>query len=67
MDLITGDGGIPATNGAQAPKLQQQHQEERGNPKIDETVGNNEKLEGTIVKLIWKKSGLDSSRLIEIW
>jgi len=59
VDLITGDDGIPATNGEQ--------QEERENPKVDETVGNNEKLEGAIVKLIWKKSSLDSSRLIEIW
>lgn len=34
---------------------------------VDEAVDDDEKLEGAIVRLIWKKSGLESTRLAEIW
>jgi hypothetical protein len=34
---------------------------------IDDTVGPDEKLEGPIIRLIWKRSGLHNSRLSEIW
>ena len=33
----------------------------------NDTVGPDEKLEGPIIKLIWKRSGLQNSRLAEIW
>lgn len=34
---------------------------------IDDTVGPDEKLEGPIIRQIWKHSGLHNSRLAEIW
>jgi hypothetical protein len=34
---------------------------------IDDTVGQDEKLEGPIIRQIWKRSGLHNSRLAEIW
>ena len=34
---------------------------------IDDTVGPDEKLEGPIIGQIWKRSGLQNSRLAEIW
>ena len=34
---------------------------------INDTVGPDEKLEGPIVRQIWKRSGLQNSRLAEIW
>jgi hypothetical protein len=34
---------------------------------IDDIVGPNEKLEGPIIRQIWKRSGLHNSRLAEIW
>ena len=34
---------------------------------INDMVGPNEKLEGPIVRQIWKRSGLHNSRLAEIW
>ena len=34
---------------------------------IDDTVGPDEKLEGPIIRQIWKRSGLQNSRLAEIW
>ena len=34
---------------------------------IDDTVGPDEKLEGPIIRQIWKRSGLHNSRLAEIW
>ncbi|KDR81707.1 hypothetical protein GALMADRAFT_221573 [Galerina marginata CBS 339.88] len=53
VDLITGDDAHPQSpmNGDQA----------------DETVRSDEKLEGSIVKLIWKRSGLESAQLADIW
>ncbi|KAF9566357.1 hypothetical protein CPC08DRAFT_814926 [Agrocybe pediades] len=51
VDLITGDSL------ASPPQ----------NSKVDETVGNDEKLEGAIVKLIWKRSKLSNAQLAEIW
>jgi len=33
----------------------------------DVIVGPNEKLEGAIIRQIWKRSGLHNSRLAEIW
>ena len=35
--------------------------------KINEEVDQDEKLEGSIIRLIWKRSKLDSARLAEIW
>lgn len=34
---------------------------------FDDIVGPDEKLEGPIIRQIWKRSGLDNSRLAEIW
>ena len=34
---------------------------------IDDDVGPDEKLEGPIIRQIWKRSGLQNSRLAEIW
>jgi hypothetical protein len=34
---------------------------------VSSAVGSDAKLEGPIVKFIWKKSGLESTRLAEIW
>jgi hypothetical protein len=34
---------------------------------INDTVGLDEKLEGPIIRQIWKRSGLQNSRLAEIW
>ena len=34
---------------------------------VDDTIGPDEKLEGPIIKQIWKRSGLQNSRLAEIW
>lgn len=43
-------------------------QPEHGNGNaIDDIVGPDEKLEGPIVRQIWKRSGLDNPRLAEIW
>lgn len=55
VDLITGDD-IPSP----------QPQEPVGHD-VDEKVDQDEKLEGPIVRLIWKRSRLDSARLSEIW
>ncbi|KAJ2935640.1 hypothetical protein H1R20_g1453, partial [Candolleomyces eurysporus] len=33
----------------------------------EELVGKDERLEGAIVKLVWKRSGLEKRRLAEIW
>ena len=33
----------------------------------EEVVGKDERLEGAIVKLVWKRSGLEKRRLAEIW
>jgi len=33
----------------------------------EEVVGPNDKLEGPVVRLIWKRSGLEKRRLAEIW
>lgn len=62
MDLIV-DPESPKTNGTQNATSQSQT-ERRG---VDEAVDNDDKLEGAIVRLIWKKSGLLSTRLAEIW
>ena len=59
VDLIVDPEG-PMTNGAQSSTPQSQRV-------VDETVENDDKLEGMIVRLVWKKSGLDSTRLAEIW
>lgn len=61
MDLIV-DPESSKANGAQNSTLQSQT--EKG---ADEAVDNDDKLEGTIVRFIWKKSGLLSTRLAEIW
>ena len=34
---------------------------------IDDTIGPDERLEGPIIRQIWKRSGLQNSRLAEIW
>lgn len=34
---------------------------------IDETVGPNERLEGSIIKSIWSRSGIERRKLVEIW
>ncbi|KJA27124.1 hypothetical protein HYPSUDRAFT_63384 [Hypholoma sublateritium FD-334 SS-4] len=54
VDLITGDemGGGPPPPGGDA---------------VSEVVGPSEKLEGPIVRLIWRRSGLDKEMLAEIW
>ncbi|PPR01473.1 hypothetical protein CVT26_015096 [Gymnopilus dilepis] len=54
VDLVTGDD-MTATNGKEKED------------DIDDKVGNDERLEGSIVRLIWKRSGLESSTLAEIW
>lgn len=44
------------------------HQLNHGNGSaVDDTVGPDEKLEGPIIRQIWKRSGLQNSRLAEIW
>ena len=44
------------------------HRLEHGNGSaIDDIIGPDEKLEGPIIRRIWKRSGLDNSRLAEIW
>ena len=55
VDLITG--------GEEAPPVSSS-EDDRG---VDEVVGSDERLEGAIVRLLWKRSGLDSARLAEIW
>ncbi|KAF8965234.1 hypothetical protein BDZ97DRAFT_1904129 [Flammula alnicola] len=59
VDLITGDD--------MAPPLPPQQQQQDEDGRVDQVVGADEKLEGAIVKLIWKRSGLDKERLAEIW
>jgi hypothetical protein len=44
-----------------------QHLNNGNGSAIDDTVGPDEKLEGPIIRLIWKRSGLHNSRLSEIW
>jgi len=54
VDLITGDSLATPSSPPQ-------------NNTVDETVGNDEKLEGSIVKLIWKRSKLSNAQLADIW
>ena len=35
--------------------------------KAEPVIGKDERLEGSVVKLIWKKSGLEKRRLADIW
>jgi hypothetical protein len=58
VDLIVDPQG-PTINGAQNSTPQSQG--------VVDEAASHDKLEGAIVKLIWKKSGLDSSRLAEVW
>lgn len=74
VDLIT---GVEEFVGLTPPPLLPQTTpvNRNGDPEKDnnhtenvyEVVGSDAKLEGPIVKLIWKKSGLESTRLAEIW
>jgi hypothetical protein len=34
---------------------------------VDENVGPDDRLEGSIVKLIWSRSRIDKSKLAEVW
>ncbi|KAF9535245.1 hypothetical protein CPB83DRAFT_841458 [Crepidotus variabilis] len=62
VDLITG-GGDGADHAAPAhPKHPL-----RSDSSDEEVLENDEALGGAIVRVIWKKSGLDSARLAEIW
>lgn len=58
VDLITGDDSLPP---------QPQEPVGQNGDKVHEEVDQDEKLEGPIVRLIWKRSQLDSARLAEIW
>ena len=58
VDLITGDDILSSQ-----PQELVGHDGDR----VDQVVDQDEKLEGPIVRLIWKRSGLDSTRLSEIW
>lgn len=63
VDLIT---GVEELVGLSSPP----GDNEKDDSNIEKTyqaIGTDEKLEGAIVKLIWKKSGLESMRLAEIW
>jgi hypothetical protein len=62
VDLIV-DPESPTTSGPQNSTSQS----ERDKGVVDEAVDNDDKLEGAIIRLLWKKSGLDSTRLAEIW
>jgi hypothetical protein len=62
VDLIVDPEG-PTTNGEQNSLPESQ----RDKGAINDAVDHDDKLEGVIVRLIWKKSGLDSTRLAEIW
>jgi hypothetical protein len=73
VDLIT---GVEEFVGLSPPNLSQTTTANRnGNLEMDdnstenvyEAVASDAKLEGPIVKCIWKKSGLESTRLAEIW
>jgi len=69
VDLITGVeefvGLSPQTTTANRNgDLEMDH---NSTENVYEAVGSDAKLEGPIVKFIWKKSGLESMRLAEIW
>lgn len=57
VDLITGGGGVSGSAGAA----------EGDDDYDDGIVGREERLEGCIVKSIWRRSRLDKARLAEIW
>ncbi|TFK30028.1 hypothetical protein FA15DRAFT_663351 [Coprinopsis marcescibilis] len=61
VDLINAD---PKTV---ADQLNQQKKEDEEEDKVNEFVGKDERIEGAIVKFIWKNSGLGKKRLGEIW
>jgi len=62
VDLI---GGDPDTVAKQLNAQQAKAADD--DDKVDELVGKEERLESPIVKVIWRKSGLDKRRLAEIW
>lgn len=57
VDLITGGGSVSGSAGAA----------EGDDDYDDGIVGREERLEGCIVKSIWRRSRLDKARLAEIW
>lgn len=58
MDLITGGDESPVV-----VRLEDAQPDEV----VHEEIGPDERLEGRIVKVIWKRSGLAKERLKEIW
>lgn len=62
VDLIVDPEG-PTSNSESKAIPQGQRDKET----TDEAPDNNDKLEGAVVRLIWRKSRLDSTRLAEIW
>lgn len=58
MDLITGGDESPVV-----VRLEDAQPDEV----VNEDVGPDERLEGRIVKVLWKRSGLAKERLKEIW
>ncbi|KAF7778643.1 hypothetical protein Agabi119p4_2988 [Agaricus bisporus var. burnettii] len=40
---------------------------EQSLPQVDESVGPNDRLEGSIIKSIWSRSGIEKRKLVEIW
>ncbi|KAF8911021.1 hypothetical protein CPB84DRAFT_1763143 [Gymnopilus junonius] len=47
--------------------LAEQQSREDKDSNMEEAIGSNDKLEGAIIKLIWKRSGLENAQLAEIW
>ncbi|KAF9473772.1 hypothetical protein BDN70DRAFT_885538 [Pholiota conissans] len=65
VDLITGDEMVGSSSSLSSPPSGKKQNSD--NPNIDEIVGPDERLEGALVQLIWRRSGLDKERLAEIW
>ncbi|EFI28359.1 hypothetical protein CC1G_13893 [Coprinopsis cinerea okayama7 len=65
VDLITGDPDSVAQQLEEQNKQKKKEQEDV--EQVNEFVDKDERLEGVVVKLIWKRSGLDKKRLAEIW
>jgi hypothetical protein len=65
VDLVTGDPNT-VTQQLQQQMEKQKALEERED-QVDEFVGQDERLEGAIIRMIWKPCGLDKRRLADIW
>ncbi|KAH6918475.1 hypothetical protein BKA70DRAFT_18117 [Coprinopsis sp. MPI-PUGE-AT-0042] len=66
VDLVTGDPNTVTQQLLQQQKEKQKALEEQED-QVDEFVSKDERLEGAIVRMIWKPCGLDKRRLADIW